>query len=513
MLPRWLREGSRSFSQTQQREVEAFSAKYLRGVHAEQFAQPLVSRLFPSEGASGQVAESLDSLLSKQGFDRERHEQIRDDLRAGRIGIAKNRLPADTRIDDVHDGDVVREDSAKPGAARLGEEALRRGEVAVVSLAAGAGSRWSQGAGTVKALHPFAKFSGRFRTFVEVHLAKSRKTGSTWGQYPPHVFTTSYITHEALAAALQRQDNYAYPGGTFLSPGRSIGLRLVPTIRDLRFAWEQMPQQRLEERKEKVRDSVRKALMEWAAQTGEASDYRDNLPSQCIHPVGHWYEVANLLLNGTLRRLLEQQPQLRYLMLHNIDTLGADLNPTWLGQHIHGGSVLSFEVIPRRFEDRGGGLARVNGRLRLVEGLAFPREEDESRLSYYNSMTTWISIDPLLQLFGLTRDQLLDESRIRACVRELEVRLPTYITLKDVKRRWGNAQEDIFPVTQFEKLWGDMSALADVSVGFFLVSRFRGQQLKDVAQLDTWVRDGSREYVQSLCDFGVAGAEAGASRS
>ena len=34
---------------------------------------------------------------------------------------------------------------------------------------------------------------------------------------------------------------------------------------------------------------------------------------------------------------------------------------------------MSFEVIPRRLEDRGGGLARVNGRVRLLEGLAQPR--------------------------------------------------------------------------------------------------------------------------------------------
>jgi len=33
-------------------------------------------------------------------------------------------------------------------------------------------------------------------------------------------------------------------------------------------------------------------------------------------------------------------------------------------------------------------------------------------------------------------------------------RMPTYIILKDVKKRWGKGQEDIFPVTQFEKLWG-----------------------------------------------------------
>ena len=40
--------------------------------------------------------------------------------------------------------------------------------------------------------------------------------------------------------------------------------------------------------------------------------------------------------------------------------------------------------------------------------------------------------------------------------------MPTYITLKEVKKRWGHGQEDIFPVAQFEKLWVDMTALPEV---------------------------------------------------
>ena len=151
--------------------------------------------------------------------------------------------------------------------------------------------------------------------------------------------------------------------------------------RDLRFAWEEMPQQLLDEQKQKVRDSLHAALIDWAQNAGEGSDYTDNLPSQCLHPVGHWYEVPNLLRNGVLRRLLAERPQLKYLMLHNIDTLGADLDPALLGLHIASGAALTFEVIPRAVEDRGGGLARVDGRVRLVEGLALPREEIEFRLS------------------------------------------------------------------------------------------------------------------------------------
>jgi len=86
-------------------------------------------------------------------------------------------------------------------------------------------------------------------------------------------------------------------------------------------------------------------------------------------------------------------------------------------------------------------------------------------------------------------------------VRAMAARMPTYITLKDVKKRWGKGQEDIFPVAQFEKLWGDMTAITEWNCRFVVVPRLRGQQLKEVAQLDGWLRDGSAAYVNSLCEW------------
>jgi hypothetical protein len=276
---------------------------------------------------------------------------------------------------------------------------------------------------------------------------------------------------------------------------------MVPTERDLRFAWEETAQQLLDEQQQKVRESLRTALIGWARAAGEASDYTDNLPLQCLHPVGHWYEVPNLFRNGVLARLLEQRPQLRWLMLHNIDTLGADVNPGLLGQHIESGSAMTFEVISRRLEDRGGGLARVNGRPRLVEGLAMPREEAEFDLTYYNTLTTWIDLDQLLSAFHLSREDLADQAKVAAAIRSTAARMPTYITLKDVKKRWGHGQEDVFPVTQFEKLWGDMTALQEITSRFVVVPRLRGQQLKDQAQLDGWLRDGSAAHIEALCEW------------
>jgi len=371
--------------------------------------------------------------------------------------------------------------------------------VAVVSLAGGVGSRWTKGAGVVKALNPFARLDGRHRNFVEVHLAKSRRISRLAGEALPHIFTTSHLTHAAIRDFLAAENRYGYAGPLLLSPGRAIGLRLIPMARDLRFAWEETPQQLLDEQAQKVQESLHAALIGWAQAAGEGSDYTDNLPSQCIHPVGHWYELPNLLRNGVLADLLEERPQLRTLFMHNIDTVGADVDPALLGLHLQSGGAMTGEVIHRLLDDRGGGLARMDGRLRLVEGLALPDERIEFGLSFYNSSSFWIDIDRLLALFGLGRGDLRGEARVSAAVRQMAARMPTYVTLKDVKKRWGKGQEDIFPVTQFEKLWGDMTALPELDCRFVAVPRQRGQQLKEVDQLDGWLRDGSAAYVAGLC--------------
>jgi hypothetical protein len=424
-------------------------------------------------------------------------------LRSGRIGLAQNRLSVTARIEDVDPRDVVdvRGGRVPRHCLEAGEAALLRGEVAVVTLAAGVGSRWTEGAGVVKALHPFCKLAGKHRSFVEVHLAKTRRVSRRCRQPITHVFTTGYLTDRPIREHLLARENYGYDGPVHVSTGRSVGLRMIPMVRDLRFEWEEMPQQMLDEQQQKVRASLRAALLNWAQQAGEGEDYVDNVPLQCLHPVGHWYEIPNLLRNGLLARMLTDQPSLKYLLLHNIDTLGASLDPGLLGLHIERGWCLGYEVIPRRLEDRGGGLARVDGHVRLVEGLAMPREEDEFRLSFYNSMTTWIDLDLLLAAFGLNRADLASPAKVDAAVRQLGRRIPSYITLKSVKKRWGHGQEDVYPVSQFEKLWGDMSSLPDIRCGFLVTQLMRGQQLKQTAQLDSWLRDGSAEHVAQLCDW------------
>ncbi|XZE32176.1 UTP--glucose-1-phosphate uridylyltransferase [Pirellulaceae bacterium SH501] len=508
VAPKWIRKEIRDLTPQVQQELVRLNA--LCRVEGDK-AQWLLDRLLPQGDQRGTSGSELRERLLAHGFDKELHEQIRSDLLGGRIGLSENRLPPQSIIEDVtrddiidlRDMNLVSQLAPRSNDGSCGARAILDSQVAVVTLAAGVGSRWTGGAGVVKGLHPFCRLAGKHRSFIEVHLAKSRQTSRRFGANIPHVFTTGYLTHEPMQRHLDEVRNYNYPGRVHLSRGLSVGLRMIPTVRDLKFLWQEMAHQTLDEQQQKVRESAHAAIMGWAQSTGEGADYTDNIPEQCMHPVGHWYEIPNMLRNGLLHRMLTEQPSLRYLLLHNIDTLGASIDPLVLSKHIESGACLSFEVISRRVDDRGGGLAMVDGKRRLVEGMAMPSDRDEFKLSFYSSMTTWISIDKLLQVFELKRQDLGNQERVEQAVRTLGQRLPTYITIKDVKKRWGLGQEDVFPVSQFEKIWGDMSTLSSVACEYIAVPTVRGQQLKDPGQLDGWVRDGSSSIIEQMCDFSV----------
>jgi len=502
LAPRLIRGNIRDLSDQSKRDL----ARLNQACHEDpKRAGRLLERILPQSTSNKDQNQSLQFKLQQNGFDLQQHEQIRADILSGRISLATNRLPRNIDISDVRNSDYIdlrdRSDGHSADDHAEAQRAIRDSQVGVITLAAGVGSRWTNGAGVVKGLHPFCRFQGKHRSFIEVHLAKSTKTCLRYDASIPHIFTTGYLTHDPIERFLDSNNRFGYPSNVYLSRGMSVGLRTIPTVRDLVFHWEETSHQMLDEQQQKVRQSAQIALQKWAKSTGEASDYTDNISDQCMHPVGHWYEFSSMLRNGTLRQVLKDFPRLKYLLLHNIDSVGTNIDPVCLSHHMRTGAALSFEVIGRKIEDRGGGLARVDGKVRLLEGMAMPSEQDEFKLTFYNTMSTWIDIDLILAVFRLDRNSLGDPNKVDCAVRTMASRMPTYLTIKDVKKRWGLGQEDIYPVTQFEKLWGDMSSLPEVSCRFLAVDSKRGQQLKDPAQMDGWFRDGSARFVENLCDW------------
>ncbi len=499
LVPQLARLNSDSIPDSRKIEVDMFSLRTAKNDEAFPILRSIIGNVFQFSNKAEmlekqQQDKETERIKKENGFDPIQHEQIRNNLIKGRIGLSRNRLPSETIIEDVSPSDVIFVNTLND-ADQTGSRAISTGSAAVLCLAAGVGSRWTKGAGVIKALNPFIQIKGRHRSFLEIHLAKNRKTSGLFGPTIPFIVSTSYLTHHPIETMLGRTHNYDYNGNVYLSPGKSIGQRFIPMEHDLRFLWEELPQEKLDENKQKVLEALREALIRWAKNKGEGSDYTDNIALQRLTPLGHWFEVPNLIRNGTLAKIIADRPNIQHLLLHNIDTLGANLSPEILQYHMKSENALTFEVVPRRIEDRGGGLARINEKVRILEGLAQPHEEDELDLSYYNSMTTWIHVDKLLKIFGLERSDLLtkSESDLAEAVRNVARRMPTYVTIKDVKYRWGHGQEDIYPVAQIEKLWSDMTALPGVQCGYVVVPRVRGQQLKDPAQLDAWINDGSKE--------------------
>lgn len=128
----------------------------------------------------------------------------------------------------------------------------------------------------------------------------------------------------------------------------------------------------------------------------------------------------------------------RYMMFSNVDNLGATIDPAIIGWHIQGGHEMSVEVAPKLQGDKGGAPARVDGRMQLVEGFAFPPDFDQDLIPVFNTASYCFNAQAL----------------------QREIDLPWYLVEKVV---------DGQTVIQFEHLAGDLSVHLDT--GFLQVER------------------------------------------
>ena len=105
--PALLRQDRHALSPLRRAELDKFGAACRTRPELRGVVQTLFDVMLPRGKAESAGAQSLAALLAQHGFDRVQHEQIRADLKEGRIGLAQNRLPASAVIEDVQEGDVV----------------------------------------------------------------------------------------------------------------------------------------------------------------------------------------------------------------------------------------------------------------------------------------------------------------------------------------------------------------------------------------------------------------------
>ena len=209
-------------------------------------------------------------------------------------------------------------------ARQLGEEALRRGEVAALVVAGGQGSRL--GFEHPKGLFPIGPVSNKplFQFHAEKVLARSRRHGRTI----PLLVMTSPATHEETVAFFKEQRFFGLPAESvhFFCQGTMPALDLA----------------------------TGKLLLE----------ERGRLFTS---PNGHGGTLTALADSGLLARLERQGiKQIFYFQVDNPLVKVAD--PVFLGHHLQADAEVSTKVARKRGPtDKQGNLVLIDGRCGIIE--------------------------------------------------------------------------------------------------------------------------------------------------
>src|SRR5262249_8139442 len=142
-VPRMLATPAGSIPQQRRADVDHFANACPDSGDLLALCRTMVNHLFPVTRSAADTSavrwdDEAEQIRRANGFHSVQHEQWRDDLQRGGIGRARNRLPVDLDVRDVEDSELIPASSPwPPQALERGEAALARGEVAIVTLAAG----------------------------------------------------------------------------------------------------------------------------------------------------------------------------------------------------------------------------------------------------------------------------------------------------------------------------------------------------------------------------------------
>ena len=229
------------------------------------------------------------------------------------------------------------------------------------------------------------------KTFLEIILRQAEKSGVRLA------LMDSFSTHDQTLAALSR---------------------IKPARRPLQFIQHKFPKIRRQDL----------APVTWPPN-----------PQLEWNPPGHGDVFTALITSGMLEKLLADG--IRYAFIHNLDNLGARMDPSLLGYFAENGFAFMMEVAEKTPADiKGGHLARhQNGRLILREAAQCPKGEqaafqDITRYRFFNTNNIWVNLESLKALFE----------------KEQTIRLPMILNPKAVNPR----DENSLPVFQIETAMG-----------------------------------------------------------
>jgi UDP-N-acetylglucosamine/UDP-N-acetylgalactosamine diphosphorylase len=227
-------------------------------------------------------------------------------------------------------------DAVDPESRRIGENALRQGEVAVVLVAGGQGSRL--GFEHPKGMYPIGPISKK--SLFQLHAEKVLARGRRYGRRIPFLVMTSHATHaETESFFLEHRFFELDPEDvTFFRQGTMPALDLASG----------------------------RLLLE--------------APGRLFtSPNGHGGTLTAMSDSGLLDRL--HHVGVRHIFYFQVDNpLVKIADPVFLGHHIAAKSEVSSKVIPKNGPlDKLGNLVLIDGKLSIIEYSDLPHDLAEAR--------------------------------------------------------------------------------------------------------------------------------------
>lgn len=230
-------------------------------------------------------------------------------------------------------------------ARDTGEEALRSGQVGVVLVAGGQGSRL--GFPHPKGMYQIGPVSGR--TLFEIHIDRIRAAACRYGTSLPLYLMTSPATHEETVEYFAQHNNLGLSEGDL-------------TI----FCQGTMP----------AVDAVTGRLLLAAPD------------SLCLSPDGHGGTLSALVRSGRLAEMTDRG--IRTLFYFQVDNPLVDVaDPVFLGYHLLAKSELTSQVVAKTDPlERVGNVISVDGHLQVIEYSDLP-DESARRRTEDGSLALW----------------------------------------------------------------------------------------------------------------------------
>jgi UDP-N-acetylglucosamine/UDP-N-acetylgalactosamine diphosphorylase len=243
-----------------------------------------------------------------------------------------------------------------PGAVTGGEAALRHGQVAVLVVAGGQGSRL--GFDQPKGMFPVGPVSGAtlFRVHAEKVLALSRR----YGKPVPFLVMTSPATHAETVEYFLREKNFGLPAEQvhFFQQGT------MPAV-DL---------------------ATGKLLLE---QPGQLA----------LSPNGHGGTLTALTDSGLLAKLKSQG--IEHVFYFQVDNPLVNIcEPAFVGLHVGRGAEVSSKVVFKKEPgEKVGVLAEIDGRCGIIEYSDMPKGMTEERAA--DGTLAFRAGNPAIHLFSV----------------------------------------------------------------------------------------------------------------